>query len=80
MAAISSPRRRERVVERDSVLRASIFDTALELGVADSSAVAKWMFSPVQEMDEDVEVRVLQFNALLAYIETRCCRAWCHPA
>ncbi|TCD71094.1 hypothetical protein EIP91_000188 [Steccherinum ochraceum] len=58
MATMSSPRRRERVVERDSVLRASILDTALELGVGDSSTVARWMFNPVQEVDEDVESMV----------------------
>lgn len=58
-AAAPSPRRRERVVERDSVLRASILDTALELGIGDSNAVAKWMFSPVQDADEEVEVSTL---------------------
>ena len=35
-AAAPSPRRRERVVERDSVLRASILDTALELGIGEA--------------------------------------------
>ncbi|KAH8105381.1 hypothetical protein BXZ70DRAFT_522665 [Cristinia sonorae] len=56
MAATTSPRRRERVIERDSVLRASILDTALELGFGDnSSTVAKWMFSPLEEVDEEAE-------------------------
>ncbi|KAJ3490086.1 hypothetical protein NLI96_g1670 [Meripilus lineatus] len=49
-------RERERPSDtRDSLLRASILDTALELGIGSSSTVANWIFNPVEEADEDVE-------------------------
>ena len=41
--------------QRDSVLRASILDTALELGVGTNSAVEKWMFGTIGEVDEELE-------------------------
>ncbi len=53
----SSPIPRTRVIEkRESTLRASILDTALELGVGSSRTVANWIFNPVEEEDEDAEV------------------------
>ena len=51
------PRERDQQVDgRDSLLRASILDTALELGVGSSSTVANWIFNPVEDADGDVEV------------------------
>ncbi|KZT66908.1 hypothetical protein DAEQUDRAFT_767586 [Daedalea quercina L-15889] len=50
------PRERPQPVEnRGSMLRASILESALELGVGNGGAVAKWMFSPVEEADEDFD-------------------------
>ncbi|KAI0781589.1 hypothetical protein BC629DRAFT_1440867 [Irpex lacteus] len=50
----STPIPRQRPVEkRESLLRASILDTALELGVGTSQAVTQWMFSPIGEDDEE---------------------------
>ncbi|KAJ3556368.1 hypothetical protein NM688_g2065 [Phlebia brevispora] len=46
------------VEKRESVLRASILDTALELGIGSSSTVANWIFNPVAEGDEETEVRL----------------------
>ena len=46
--------------KRESTLRASILDTALELGVGTSSTVANWIFNPVNE-EEDTEVRPRSF-------------------
>ncbi|CAL1701696.1 unnamed protein product [Somion occarium] len=53
----ASPRRpRERQLDqRDSLLRASILDTALELGVGTNNTVANWIFNPVEEVDEDAD-------------------------
>lgn len=48
---------RERVPaadSRDSVLRASILESALELGVATNRTVANWIFNPVEEGDEEL--------------------------
>lgn len=57
MASGPIPRPRPMPVEkRESMLRASILDTALELGVGSSSTVANWIFNPVNEADEDTEV------------------------
>lgn len=54
-----TPRGRPQPVEnRGSFLRASILESALELGVGDGGTVAKWMFSPVQEGDEELDAEV----------------------
>ena len=59
MASGPIPRARPAPPEkRESVLRASILDTALELGIGANSTVAHWMFNPVSEADEDTEVRL----------------------
>ncbi|KAK7696403.1 hypothetical protein QCA50_001058 [Cerrena zonata] len=53
------PRERERPLDqRESLLRASILDTALELGVGSGSTVANWIFNPVEEVDEDEDSMV----------------------
>ncbi|EKM51335.1 uncharacterized protein PHACADRAFT_263378 [Phanerochaete carnosa HHB-10118-sp] len=49
------PTPRPPLEQRDSILRASILDTALELGVGTSSAVDKWMFGPIGEADEETD-------------------------
>ena len=55
MASGPIPRPRPMPVEkRESMLRASILDTALELGVGTSSTVAHWIFNPVDEAEEDI--------------------------
>ncbi|KAI0764160.1 hypothetical protein BD413DRAFT_194734 [Trametes elegans] len=41
---------------RGSGLRASILESALELGVGSNRTVANWIFNPVQEADEEDEV------------------------
>ncbi|PCH34765.1 hypothetical protein WOLCODRAFT_27443 [Wolfiporia cocos MD-104 SS10] len=47
---------RERGVEsRDSGLRASILESALQLGVGSNCTVTKWMFNPVAEEEEDAD-------------------------
>ncbi|KAI0790953.1 hypothetical protein C8Q75DRAFT_865199 [Abortiporus biennis] len=49
-------RPRERPVDnRESLLRASILETAVELGVGNNNTVAKWMFDTVDEGDEDLD-------------------------
>lgn len=63
------PRERERSLDqRESLLRASILDTALELGVGSSNTVANWIFNPVDEEDEDEDVCIF-------YLFT--CSWWC---
>lgn len=61
------PRPRTRKRDSDSVLRASVLDAAIELGIGNKT-VAKWMFSPVEEGDEEEEseqVRLpLSFSSL----------------
>lgn len=62
---------RERATDsRESVLRASILESALELGVGSSCTVTKWMFSPVEEGNEDaeadVEVSIVRLRAFTA--------------
>ncbi len=47
--------------KRESLLRASILDTALELGVGTSNTVANWIFNPVTEGDEDTEVGFITY-------------------
>lgn len=52
----STPIPRQRTLEnRDSVLRASILESALELGVGSSCTVTKWIFNPVEEGDEEAD-------------------------
>ncbi|KAI0693059.1 hypothetical protein BC835DRAFT_1306877 [Cytidiella melzeri] len=52
----SAPTPRPRQLEkRDSFLRASILDTAMELGVGTSKTVTHWMFNPIGEEDEEAE-------------------------
>lgn len=59
MASSSTPIPRTRPVQkRESVLRASILDTAMELGVGSSRTVTHWIFNPIGEVDEEAEVRV----------------------
>lgn len=61
MASPPIPRpAREGVVadNRDSGLRASILESALELGVGSNCTVTKWIFNPVEEGDEDAEAEV----------------------
>lgn len=49
------PRPRARRRDSDTVLRASVLDAAIELGIGNKT-VAKWMFSPVEEGDEEEEL------------------------
>ena len=61
--------------KRESLLRASILDTALELGVGTSKTVTHWMFNPIGEDDEERDVRIIVviymagFNCSYSYIE-----------
>ncbi|GBE85865.1 predicted protein [Sparassis crispa] len=55
MASTPIPRQREIVDNRESVLRTSILESALELGVGTSRTVTHWIFNPVEEVDEDAE-------------------------
>ena len=74
------PRERERVLDqRESLLRASILDTALELGVGSSSTVTNWIFNPVDEVDEDedVSIFVVSHASGIANLPPR---VWCHQA
>ena len=48
------PRPRARKRDSDAVLRASVLDAAIELGIGNKT-VAKWMFSPLEEGDEEEE-------------------------
>ncbi|KAH9929160.1 uncharacterized protein B0H18DRAFT_1117523 [Fomitopsis serialis] len=66
-----TPRERPQPIEnRGSMLRASILESALELGVGGSgSAVARWMFSPVEEGDEDVDAET-EASPSLTYAST----------
>ncbi|EPT02260.1 hypothetical protein FOMPIDRAFT_1160459 [Fomitopsis schrenkii] len=53
---LRAPRERTQPIEnRNSFLRASILESALELGVGNGGTVAKWMFSPAQEGDEEFD-------------------------
>lgn len=56
MASPARPRLRPALDKRESLLRASILDTALELGVGQGGAVERWMFGAIGEEEED-EVR-----------------------
>ena len=61
-----APRERPQPVEnRGSMLRASILESALELGVGNGNAVAKWMFSPVEEGNEDFDIEVRRVDDFL---------------
>lgn len=60
-ASFARPQRLDTNAEnRGSGLRASILESALELGLGSNRTVANWMFNPVEEVDEenDTEVRV----------------------
>ena len=59
--------------KRESVLRASILDTALELGIGTNSTVANWIFNPVTEGEEDLEVRTLTCLVPTSRIQSVCC-------
>ncbi|TBU38347.1 hypothetical protein BD309DRAFT_874566 [Dichomitus squalens] len=54
-ASFARPQRVEQTEpeNRGSMLRASILESALELGVGSSRTVANWMFNPVEEGDEE---------------------------
>ena len=54
-ASFARPKRVEQVEpeNRSSMLRASILESALELGVGSSRTVANWIFNPVAEADEE---------------------------
>lgn len=59
-ASFARPQRVDNNAEnRGSGLRASILESALELGFGSNRTVANWMFNPVAEEDEenDAEVR-----------------------
>ena len=43
---------------RGSLLRASILESALELGVGSNRTVANWIFNPVDEENEEEESQV----------------------
>ena len=43
---------------RGSLLRASILESALELGVGSNRTVANWIFNPVDEENEEDESQV----------------------
>ncbi|KAF9782509.1 hypothetical protein BJ322DRAFT_1111368 [Thelephora terrestris] len=58
------PRPRARRRDSDSVLRASVLDAAIELGIGNKT-VAKWMFSPVEEGDEEDEPEQVQTTSEL---------------
>ncbi|CCL98480.1 uncharacterized protein FIBRA_00478 [Fibroporia radiculosa] len=55
---IPRPARERPAESRDSLLRASILESALQLGVGSNCTVTKWMFSPVEEADEEGESAV----------------------
>lgn len=57
--SFARPQRADQSTEsRSSVLRASILESALELGVGTNRTVANWIFNAVDEEDEDeTEVR-----------------------
>ncbi|TFY53127.1 hypothetical protein EVJ58_g9627 [Rhodofomes roseus] len=52
------------------MLRASILESALELGVGSGGTVAKWMFSPVEEGDEDIDAEQTAASPSLTYAST----------
>ena len=54
-ASFARPKRVEQAEpeNRGSMLRASILESALELGVGSSRTVANWIFNPVAEADEE---------------------------
>ena len=69
------PRPRARRRDSDTVLRASVLDAAIELGIGNKT-VAKWMFSPVEEGDEEQEyeqVRPFPSLSLLSQCPTPLC-------
>ncbi|KZT00003.1 uncharacterized protein LAESUDRAFT_745979 [Laetiporus sulphureus 93-53] len=54
-APTARPAREQPLENRASVLRASILESALELGVGTNCTVTKWIFSPVDEGSEDID-------------------------
>ena len=54
-ATFARPQRAEQAQpeNRGSMLRASILESALELGVGSNRTVANWIFNPVEEGDEE---------------------------
>ncbi|KIP04184.1 hypothetical protein PHLGIDRAFT_129677 [Phlebiopsis gigantea 11061_1 CR5-6] len=65
--------------QRDSILRASILDTALELGVGTSTAVDRWMFGAIGEVDEEVDETVV--SPSLTYASTATSdESWLHSS
>lgn len=54
---------------RGSLLRASILESALELGVASNRTVANWIFNPVDEEDEEEENQVRQTLLSSVFLE-----------
>ncbi|RPD58223.1 hypothetical protein L226DRAFT_536804 [Lentinus tigrinus ALCF2SS1-7] len=49
------PEQQQNPENRGSLLRASILESALELGVGSSRTVANWIFNPVDEVEEEEE-------------------------
>ena len=62
-SAFARPHRVEQNPEaRTSGLRASILESALELGIGSNRTVANWIFNPVDEDEEEAEVRYTAFT------------------
>ena len=62
-SAFARPHRVEQNPEaRTSGLRASILESALELGIGSNRTVANWIFNPVDEDEEEAEVRYARFT------------------
>jgi hypothetical protein len=60
------PRPRARKRDSDSVLRASVLDAAIELGIGNKT-VAKWMFSPLEEEEEEEPEQVRSLHLSLSF-------------
>ena len=56
---------------RGSMLRASILESALELGVGSSRTVANWMFNPVGEVLEEEEEEKEKNDGIEGWISSR---------
>lgn len=53
---------------RDSnLLRASVLDVALELGIGSSSVVADWMFNNAVQEEDEIEVRMRFLRSLVIF-------------
>lgn len=58
------------VARESNALRASVLDAALQLGIADNTAVADWMFNnTLKEEDEASLPYILPWHACLVYAE-----------